>query len=978
MSKSEINPYVGPRSFQRGEPLYGRDRDCANLTDLLISERIVLLYSPSGAGKSSLIQAGLIPALLENEFELLAVSRVNRQLPESTSLPEYSDPYSASLLLEMEEAVDEQERLPLTTLLSMDLDTYVQRRLKGQETSSVLILEQFEEILNLDPADEQGRNRFFRQLGGMLQDDRLWVLFTMREDYLAGLDPYLQHLPTRLQTSYRLDFLDRTAAAQAIQRPVEAMGIPFDREAVTRLTENLAGIRTRLPNGEIRIRPGRTIEPVQLQVVCHRLFQQLPPGLKRIGLQNLSDVADVDQALAEYHATQVSAIAQESGVLEREIRNWMALLITEQGIRTQVLKSDRDTQTLSDPVIRRLIDAHLVRAESSRGAIWLELAHDRLVGAIGQDNARWFEAHSSVLQQQAVIWDRRKRPDSLLLSGRTLMEAERETTLTPLEALFLQRSRQRRTRTRWTRAGVVLFCSVLLITTLITVQSLRKVRQEQTISEETTRFLSGLFADVDPLEAPGVTAQDMLRNGTRTIRSKRDQDPLVRARLLFMLARAHLDLNLLDTARELAMEAETLHREIGRHEEVFLDLCLLSEIAMNQGKGHDAEHYANEALNLAINRVTTDPTATITARYHLANALFKSGRFDQAEQHYDAILIRSIELEDEDLEGDISGRLGVVLYRRGDFERAEHYFNRQLELEAARSGATHPGVIRVRESLADLYQKVGRFDEAEAIYREIYTMQRELFGYEEHPRMYRVLYNLGRLKKKQGYLYEADALLEKAHLTGMKLLGEEHPNIGYLLNARAGVKRHLGACDVSEAFYYDALFLLQQTLGAYHPDLASFWNNLGLLLAGQGILHEAEFAYHQALGIHDHHATSGYRPAFVHLNLIALLLNRERYEEARHHLDQAGPALASLPEKHDGRLLFSGLQGVVLASEGFFEQGSDLLFETFLSLREKKGADHSWTRKAWERLELACRLAGKADQIDVFLRRANAPAHKEP
>ena len=57
------NPYVGPRAFQTGEKLYGRDHELRDLLDLLIAERIVLLYSPSGAGKSSLIQAGLIPHL---------------------------------------------------------------------------------------------------------------------------------------------------------------------------------------------------------------------------------------------------------------------------------------------------------------------------------------------------------------------------------------------------------------------------------------------------------------------------------------------------------------------------------------------------------------------------------------------------------------------------------------------------------------------------------------------------------------------------------------------------------------------------------------------------------------------------------------------------------------------------------------------------------------------------------------------------
>jgi hypothetical protein len=58
--KSPANPYVGPRPLTAGEKLYGRDRELADLMDLLIAKRIVLLYSPSGAGKSSLLQAGLM------------------------------------------------------------------------------------------------------------------------------------------------------------------------------------------------------------------------------------------------------------------------------------------------------------------------------------------------------------------------------------------------------------------------------------------------------------------------------------------------------------------------------------------------------------------------------------------------------------------------------------------------------------------------------------------------------------------------------------------------------------------------------------------------------------------------------------------------------------------------------------------------------------------------------------------------------
>jgi hypothetical protein len=75
------NPYVGPRPFRPGEPLYGRDHEADQLADLLIAKRIVVLHSPSGAGKTSLIQAALIPALRAAGFTVLPIVRVNRAPP---------------------------------------------------------------------------------------------------------------------------------------------------------------------------------------------------------------------------------------------------------------------------------------------------------------------------------------------------------------------------------------------------------------------------------------------------------------------------------------------------------------------------------------------------------------------------------------------------------------------------------------------------------------------------------------------------------------------------------------------------------------------------------------------------------------------------------------------------------------------------------------------------------------------------------
>ena len=75
--KAGSNPYVGPRPFETGEPLFGRDRELRELLYLLSGERIVLVHSPSGAGKSSLIQAGLIPRL-RARFDVWRPTRVGR------------------------------------------------------------------------------------------------------------------------------------------------------------------------------------------------------------------------------------------------------------------------------------------------------------------------------------------------------------------------------------------------------------------------------------------------------------------------------------------------------------------------------------------------------------------------------------------------------------------------------------------------------------------------------------------------------------------------------------------------------------------------------------------------------------------------------------------------------------------------------------------------------------------------------------
>jgi hypothetical protein len=82
------NPYVGPRTFQReeGHLFFGREREARDLIALVSTERLVVFYAQSGAGKSSIVNTRLIPALEDQGYEVLPVGRVSGDAAEGVDL----------------------------------------------------------------------------------------------------------------------------------------------------------------------------------------------------------------------------------------------------------------------------------------------------------------------------------------------------------------------------------------------------------------------------------------------------------------------------------------------------------------------------------------------------------------------------------------------------------------------------------------------------------------------------------------------------------------------------------------------------------------------------------------------------------------------------------------------------------------------------------------------------------------------------
>lgn len=431
------NPYIGPRAFRPNESLPNRQREAQDLTDLIIAERIVLLHAPSGAGKTSLIQAAVLDMLRKDGFRPTTVARVNQPGPvESKIHNRYV--YSVALYLLEDNATGPSEvgHLSLKEVLDQ-----AKRPLDDSEVP-VLVIDQFEEILTLDPADLEAKEEFFRELGAALADGSWWALFAMREEYMGGLDRYQRLLPGHLRSRYRLDLLTHSQALAAIQKPAEAQRVTFEADAAQVLIVKLATIQIEGPRHESNWLLAPYIEPVVLQIACRELWRRIRAerrdDFEAIETADIEKV-DIAGAIRKYYTSSVARVARDLDISERSVRDWFeADLITAQGLRSQTITGPNLGDRTAD-ALRQLEDTHLIRADTRAGTTWYELAHDRLIPAVTHGNYAWRASNLADWQVAAWEWQKSGRPTDLLLRMPTLRHAPlpRASGLTGYEHDFL-------------------------------------------------------------------------------------------------------------------------------------------------------------------------------------------------------------------------------------------------------------------------------------------------------------------------------------------------------------------------------------------------------------------------------------------------------------------------------------------------------------------------------------------------------------
>nr|WP_042188789.1 RICIN domain-containing protein [Kibdelosporangium sp. MJ126-NF4] len=431
-------PYPGLAAFtaEQAHWFFGREETTAELLDLLAcSTGPVMVSGPSGTGKSSLLRAGLVPALADG------------RLPGSVD-------WTCALVTPTAEP-----------------GTELARCLEGQP--DLIVVDQFEEVFTLC-RDEAQRRTFIDTL---CAHDR--VVLGMRADFYGHCASYPQLVGVLRQGQVLLGPMTEDQLRAAMGEPAAAAGL----ELQTGLADVIIG--------EL----GGCDQPGVLPLLAHTLMATWRHRTGRtLTIAGYRLTGGVSGAIAK----TAERAYQRLSTSQQEVARVLLLRMIQFGDGTADSRRHLDRAKLAaesaDPVLAALIDARLVTADEST----VVLAHEAILSAWPR-LASWIEAdRARLLAEQRLVaaaeaWERDGRHESDLYRGHRLaavLERPGEPPEAAIEFVCASAQREqverrvaaRRTK-RLRQMVAVLSCLVLLavVMTVVAVVSRQDIVTQRDI-----------------------------------------------------------------------------------------------------------------------------------------------------------------------------------------------------------------------------------------------------------------------------------------------------------------------------------------------------------------------------------------------------------------------------------------------------------------------------------------------------------------
>ena len=434
--------YPGLKPFDRTQSalFYGRGTDVQRLTNLILRERLVVMFAKSGIGKTSLLQAGVAPELELHGFApiLLRLNEPETPLIDAVNHVLRNHPLTSGFV--------ETNRLPDVPLTLWEQMKRLQFDLDGLPATPVLIFDQFEELFTLNHTEES-RSRFLSELADLANEampeavrhvllsqlqgvdhpdtkallswwedqPQLRVVLSIRSDFLHLLDEISPMIPGILHNRYQLRALDKSQAADAITKPAAAEGpfaskpFVYHEDALTEMLDFLSGKLDAAEKAQgganpqdvdlLSVKRFDEIESFNLQIICRYIEEKNIREHAAEGFLVSSEYYGGRQGLRTelqnfYHnqlETLPEIYTRRTGKAVPDPQDLISVarrliedsLVTPAGRRCSMVDDFLiNTHGVSVDFLDTLVDSRLLRKEMRLDDFYYEISHDTLLPAI--------------------------------------------------------------------------------------------------------------------------------------------------------------------------------------------------------------------------------------------------------------------------------------------------------------------------------------------------------------------------------------------------------------------------------------------------------------------------------------------------------------------------------------------------------------------------------------------------------------------
>ncbi|MEN7548404.1 tetratricopeptide repeat protein [Rapidithrix thailandica] len=435
-------PGVKPFSVTEKNLFFGREKDIQQLTKFINIEQLVVLYSKSGLGKSSLLNAGVIPVIeAETDYEPISIRFGSYQAGSQYSPLEVlvkkiaANQPKVSFL----DKICEGERSLWYYLKNIQIHRKTNR-------SFFLVFDQFEELFTYP---RKQVNQFKSELADVLhsvipqkyraameeksqtnpeflsdhelellyQPLNIKVLMAIRSDKMSLMNQLKDYLPGVLNKTYELGALSPIQAEDAILNPAYKRGEeficpPFDFSDIA--LDRILGFLTK--GGE------QKIESFQLQIICQSVESMVLEEGKR--LVEPEDLGDISNFFKNYYDNLIAKIPDPDDRVNARVFIEEGLIFEDDQRRLSLYEGQiYKNYNISKELLRQLVNTHLLRAEpNTAGGFSFELSHDSLVVPI-------LNAKQKRLALEAEANAQRKLEEERLAEQKRLEEERKEQSV---------------------------------------------------------------------------------------------------------------------------------------------------------------------------------------------------------------------------------------------------------------------------------------------------------------------------------------------------------------------------------------------------------------------------------------------------------------------------------------------------------------------------------------------------------------------